>query len=158
MHWNLTWIDYSHALMMWEGFWTQIWPHTHFIPSSINHLNHKPSFYFKVHKLVDASFKFSLFFLHFSFRFYINVYTMYLCYSCDEKSLFFIDCLINTIKILEVGNDNMLMGTTLKFFQTVSVCIEIYMDRLFACLIDMGGFLNSNLSNTPTFFHHQFIM
>ena len=38
-------------------------------------------------------------FLHFSFRFYINVYTMYVCHSCDEKSLFFVDFLINTIKI-----------------------------------------------------------
>jgi hypothetical protein len=24
MHWNLTWIDYSHALRIWEGLWTQI--------------------------------------------------------------------------------------------------------------------------------------
>jgi hypothetical protein len=32
------------------------------------------------------------------------------------------------------------------------------MDRLLACLNDMGGFLDSNLSDTPTFFHHQFIM
>ena len=24
LHWNLTWIDYSHALRIWEDFWTQI--------------------------------------------------------------------------------------------------------------------------------------
>ena len=24
MHWNLTWMDYSHALMIWEGFHTEI--------------------------------------------------------------------------------------------------------------------------------------
>ena len=24
-HWNLSWIDYWHALTMWEGFWNQIW-------------------------------------------------------------------------------------------------------------------------------------
>ena len=50
--------------------------------------------------MIDACFKFSSVFLRFSFRFYINVYTMYLCHSCDEKSLFFVDFLINTIKIL----------------------------------------------------------
>ena len=38
-------------------------------------------------------------FFIFYFRFYINVYTMYVCHSCDEKSLFFVDFLINTIKI-----------------------------------------------------------
>ena len=35
MHWNLTWIDYSHALMIWESFWTQIWL-THPLSSIIN--------------------------------------------------------------------------------------------------------------------------
>jgi hypothetical protein len=50
------------------------------------------------------------------------------------------------------------MGPTLKFFQTVLYALKIFMDRLLACLNDMGGFLDSNLSDTPTFFHHHFIM
>ena len=127
MHWNLTWIDYLHALTIWEGFWNQIWL-THPLVSIINSsCKHKPYFSFKVHNLVDTSFKFSSVFLHFSFRFYINVYTMYLRHSCDEKTLFFIDFLINTIKILEAGNSDMWMGPTLKCFQTISVCIEIWL-------------------------------
>ena len=35
MHWNFTWIDYLHALMTWEGFWTKIWL-THPLVSIIN--------------------------------------------------------------------------------------------------------------------------
>ena len=71
---------------------------------------------------------------------------MYLCHSCDEKSLFFTDFLINTIKILphsticggvcnveqgtkivrglNTGNNDLRMGPMLKFFQTVSVCTQ----------------------------------
>ena len=50
---------------------------------------------------------------------------MYLHHSCDEKSLYFIDPLINTIKILEAGNMDLRMGPTLKFIQTIFVCTEI---------------------------------
>jgi hypothetical protein len=57
--------------------------------------------------LVDASFRLLSVSIHFSFRFYINLYTMYLCHSADEKSLYFVDFLINTIKILEVRNNDM---------------------------------------------------
>jgi hypothetical protein len=100
------------------GFLDSNFSHTHLFPSSIHHVNHKPYFSFKVHKLVDASFKFASTFLHFSFRFYINVYTMYVCHSCDEKSLFFVDFLINTIKIFpcstrcgDVCTERILKGT-----------------------------------------------
>ena len=88
-HWNLTWIDYSHALRYGRVSGLKFDSHTHLFPSSIHHVNHKPYFSFKVQNLVDTSFKFASTFLHFSFRFYIKVYTMYLCHSCDEKSLFF---------------------------------------------------------------------
>jgi hypothetical protein len=36
--------------------------------------------------------------------------------------------------------------------------LKFVMDRLLACLNDMGGFLDSNLSDTPIFFHHELIM
>ena len=29
------------------------------------------------------------------------------------------------------------------------------MDRQLVCLNDMGGFMDSNLTDTPTFFHHM---
>ena len=87
MHWNFTWIDYLHALIIWEGFWTKIWL-TYPLVSIINS-SCKPQtlFSFKVHRLVDTIFKLASAFLHFSFRFYI-VYIMYVCHSCDEKYLF----------------------------------------------------------------------
>ena len=50
---------------------------------------------------------------------------MYLHHRCDEKSLYFVDFLINAIKILDAGNMDLRMGPTLKFFQTVFVCTEI---------------------------------
>jgi transposase InsO family protein len=36
--------------------------------------------------------------------------------------------------------------------------LKFDLNRLFTYLIDMGGFLDSNLTDTPTFFHHQCIM
>jgi hypothetical protein len=41
----------------------------------------------------------------------------------------------------------------LSFMRRYTIMI---VDRLFTCLNDMGGFLDSNLTHTPTCFHHQF--
>jgi hypothetical protein len=57
-----------------------------------------------------------------------------------------------------MGNNDLRMGPTLKFFKLFLYALKFDMDRLFACLNDMGGFLDSNLTHTPTCFHHQFIM
>jgi hypothetical protein len=43
------------------------------------------------------------------------------------------------------------MGPTLKFFQNVSVC-TIDMDGLFACLDDMEGFTESNITHKPNLY------
>ena len=59
MHWNLTWIDYSHALTIWRVFGLKFDWHTHFLPSSIHHGNHKPYFsYVLVDMLMIPSFMF----------------------------------------------------------------------------------------------------
>jgi hypothetical protein len=36
--------------------------------------------------------------------------------------------------------------------------LKFDMDRTLTCLNDMGGFHNSNLTHTPTLFHHKFII
>ena len=83
---------------------------------------------------------------------------MYPHHIFDEKSLYFVDFLINTIKILEVTTVTCEWGKRRNVFKLYLYALKFDLDRLFACLNDMGGFMDSNLTHTPTFFHHQYIM
>jgi hypothetical protein len=49
-------------------------------------------------------------------------------------------------------------GQLRNVFKLYLYALKFDQDRLFTCLDDMRGFLDSYLTDTPTLFHHQFIM